>query len=267
MYYRQSNDYLLDKARYLDGGYFIYNKNTLIGGVILFQNYMTDLFVIPPYENYRELVRVSLELLEKISDKKRPVKIDEIAEEYTSCYEDSTYDIQVNEKWMYMISVTKQCDIGLPEGYRTEEVDSLDEKALAEVLNQAYGKSEFSEEFYALEDYIENIRLQAAYKNSLPDIYKGSRVVVDKASNEIAGMILMMEDEGLPFVCDLVVSADHQKKGLGSFLLRYAQNALKGKYPSMRLSVNASNPAVTLYRKVGFVGDQVLTNYKYLLKQ
>jgi ribosomal protein S18 acetylase RimI-like enzyme len=78
-------------------------------------------------------------------------------------------------------------------------------------------------------------------------------------------MILMMEDEGLPFVTDIVVSHSHQKKGLGSFLLRYSQNALYQKYPCIRLSVNASNPAVRLYQKVGYAGDNVLTNFRYSL--
>lgn len=265
LYFHKSNDCLLDKANYLEGGYFIYDKNCLVGGVMLFQNYMTDLFVIPPYDNYRELVNLSLTILEKISDKSKPIKIDEIADKYTSYYENSNYDIRVNERWMFMIGVTKQVEVDLPAGYKTEEVESIDEKLLSELLYQVYGANEFSEEFYTCEEFLGNIRSQITYKKTNSSIYNSSRVVIDKSSNEVAGMILMMEDEGLPFITDLVVSPAHQKKGIGSLLLRYAQNALNEKYSCLRLSVNASNTAVSIYRKTGFVGDKVLTNYKYSL--
>jgi len=261
LYFRKSNDYLLDKAKWLDGGYFIYENEVLIGGVVLFQNYMTDLFVIPPYDNYGKLVNLTLVILERISVKNKVVAIDEIADKYISYLENTNYDIKVNERWMFMISVTKKSINNLPAGYIAKEVDEFEERVLAKLLEQVYSGNQFSEEFYTAEEFLGNVQGQVKYKENNRAIYDSSRVIVDISSNEVVGMILMMEDEGLPFITDIVIDQNHQKKGLGGYLLRHAQNTLYGIYPCIRLSVNAGNSAVSLYRKNGFVGDGILTNY------
>jgi ribosomal protein S18 acetylase RimI-like enzyme len=60
--------------------------------------------------------------------------------------------------------------------------------------------------------------------------------------------------EGDPFLTYVVVHPDMQRRGLGTFLISTSGNALvTAGYSQMDLFVTEENePAVTLYRKLGF---------------
>ena len=55
-YFRRSSATLIEIASIFDCGYFIMKGETIIGGVFLKPNFMYDLFVVPPYDDYKGLV-------------------------------------------------------------------------------------------------------------------------------------------------------------------------------------------------------------------
>ena len=54
-YFRRSPETLVEVASIFDCGYFIMEGETIIGGVLLKPNFMSDLFIVPPYKDYEGL--------------------------------------------------------------------------------------------------------------------------------------------------------------------------------------------------------------------
>lgn len=252
---------MLDKINYLDGGYFIFQDEKLIGGVILKPNFMTDLFMIAPYESYEIILQDALNILVSNSDKSKIIKIDEVPERYKSYYFDA--NIRVSESWKWMIRPTDNIELSLPKGYKSKEVEGINEDLIAELLCQSYRKNTCYESYYTKEDFLSSVKSQIQYKKSNNQIYSSSRVLICERSNELIGIILMMEDEGLPLITDIVIREDHKRKGLASYLIQYSINALSNSYSAIRLSVNCENAAFILYKKIGFVDTNSLINYEY----
>jgi ribosomal protein S18 acetylase RimI-like enzyme len=82
---------------------------------------------------------------------------------------------------------------------------------------------------------------------------KGCSFTVDESSR-IAGASMVTLWEGDPFLTYVVVHPDMQRRGLGTFLMTTSVNALvTAGYAQLDLFVTEENdPAVTLYRKLGF---------------
>ncbi len=265
LYFRKSNDYLLDKAKYMAGCYFIYVNDLLAGGVLISSNQMADLFTIPPYEDYSILLNLALEKLIEVSDKMKPIHILEVPEKYKKNYYDSKFNVKFNESWKFMIAPTKEAIIKLPEGYVEASVDDFDKLVLAELLCFSYNQNEFYDEYYTAEELAGNIVSQLSYKDTNRVIYHSSLVIKDMVTNKPVAMILLMEDEGLPFITDIVVDVNHKRKGLASYLMFHSINSLYGRYPSVRLSVSTDNGAFDLYKKCGFIYNDSLINFKVIL--
>ncbi len=265
LYFRKSNDYLLDKAKYIDSCYFIYVNDLLAGGVLISSNKMTDLFMIPPYEDYNILLNAALEKLIEVSDKTKPIHILEVPESLEKFYYNSKFDIKFNESWKFMIAPTKEVIKKLPNGYVESSVENFDKHVLGELLSFSYRQNEFHDEYYTTEELSENIKLQLSYKDTKKVIYDSSLVLKDIDTNKPIAMILVMEDEGLPFITDIVVDVNHKRKGLASYLMFHSISSLYGKYPSIRLSVSVDNGAFELYKKCGFIYNDSLINYKVIL--
>ena len=54
-FFRRSTETMIEVASIFDCGYLIMKEENIIGGVFLKPNFMSDLFVIPPYEGYEGL--------------------------------------------------------------------------------------------------------------------------------------------------------------------------------------------------------------------
>ncbi|EGK11795.1 GNAT family acetyltransferase [Desmospora sp. 8437] len=82
---------------------------------------------------------------------------------------------------------------------------------------------------------------------------------------ELMGWVLIgphrdfFSDEVIGFIYELHVFPDHRGKGLGERLMKMALQQLQAKgYREIRLNVFAGNPAIDLYRKLGFTERQVM---------
>ena len=86
-FFRRSSETLIEIASIFDCGYLIMKDENIIGGVFLKPNFMSDLFVVPPYEDYEGLVHKLLNHLKKVSKTEEKIIIRDIVEEHVTAYE------------------------------------------------------------------------------------------------------------------------------------------------------------------------------------
>ncbi|MDX8342199.1 GNAT family N-acetyltransferase [Rossellomorea sp. YZS02] len=257
-YFRRSPETLIELASIFDCGYFIMKDETTIGGVFLKPNFMSDLFVVPPYNDYEGLVQKLLNYLKKVSNTEEKITIREVVEEQVPTYEE--YGCQINEVNDWMIRPTEPLKAILPEGYLSKPVSREGIEDIASLLVKAYKANPAYNQIGTKEDYIPHVKefLDDHKNNKIMD--ECSRVIVDQSTNHIVGVCLHMEFEEYPLIMSLVVDPEHQHKGIGRYLLTHSINVSGKEYPATRLSVLKENHAIKLYENLGFIRNRSLTD-------
>lgn len=241
-----------------DCGYFVMKDESIIGGVFLKPNFMSDLFVVPPYEDYEGLVHKLLDYLKKVSSTEEKIYLREILEEYVTTYEQR--GCQIHEVNYWMIRPTQSLRTLLPEGYISKTVSSEDTNDIASLLLKSYKANPAYIEIGTKEDYIDHVKefIEKYKSNKIMD--ECSRVIVDESTNNIVGVCLHMEFEDYPLIMSLAVDPEHQHKGIGRFLITHSINISSKGYPATRLSVIKDNPAIKLYEDLGFIRNKSVTD-------
>ncbi|MGR3764178.1 GNAT family N-acetyltransferase [Rossellomorea sp. NS-SX7] len=257
-YFRRSSATLIEIASIFDCGYFIMKDENVIGGVFLKPNFMSDLFVVPPYDDYEGLVHRLLNHLKKISKSEEKIIIREIVEEHVPNYEQQ--ECQVQEVNYWMIRPTQSMMAILPEGYKSKAVISEDINDIACLIMKSYKANPVYKQIAAKEDYIQHVKefIENHKTNTIMD--ECSRVIVDNSTNNIVGVCLHMEFEDYPLIMSLAVNPEHQHKGLGRFLLTHSINISSKEYPATRLAVLKDNTAIKLYEDLGFIRNKSITD-------
>lgn len=257
-YFRRSSETLIEIASIFDCGYFITEGETIIGGVFLKPNFMSDLFVVPPYKDYEGLVHKLLNYLKKISETQDKILVREVVEEHVATYKQLGCKIQEVNVWM--IRPTEPMKAILPEGYRSRAVSSEDANDIACLLVKAYKANPAYKQIGTKEDYLLHINefINQHQHNKIMD--ECSRVVIDHRTNNIVGVCLHMEFEDYLLIMSLVVDPDHQQKGIGRYLLTHSIHSSSEGYPATRLSVIKDNSAIKLYEELGFLRSKSITD-------
>ncbi|WP_456270937.1 GNAT family N-acetyltransferase [Bacillus sp. AK031] len=257
-FFRRSSATLIEIASIFDCGYLIMKDENIIGGVFLKPNFMSDLFIVPPYEDYEGLVHKLLDYLRKVSKAEEKIFVREVVEEHILTYEQQ--GCQIHEVNHWMIRPTEPIKAMLPERYTSRSVLSDDTNEIASLIMKSYRANPVYKHIGAKEDYIHHVKefLDTHQNNKIMD--ECSRVIVEKNTNNIVGVCLHMEFEDYPLIMSLVVDPDHQRKGLGRFLLSHSINISNKEYPATRLSVIKDNPAIKLYEGLGFIKSKSIAD-------
>ncbi|OAT85954.1 GNAT family N-acetyltransferase [Bacillus sp. MKU004] len=257
-FFRRSPASMIETASIFDCGYFIMKDETIVGGVFLKPNFMADLFVVPPYVNYEGLVHKLLTHLKKISKMEEEIYFREIVEEHVPAYEQLGCRVREVNNWM--IRPTQSMKAVLPEGYRSRAVSSEDTNDIACLLMKSYKANPAYKQVGSKEDYVNHVdEFLGKYQNqTIMD--ECSRVIVDTDTNTVVGVCLHMEFENYPLIMSLAVDPDHQKKGIGRFLLTHSINISSKEYPATRLSVLKDNRAIKLYEDLGFIRNKAVVD-------
>lgn len=262
-YFRYSPTLVLEKAKFIDSGYFIFEGSKAIGGVFIKANFMADLFVIPPYNDYSYLVDKLLEYLKTISNKDEKILLQEIIEDYVPLYE--CRNCEIAEGYFWMIRPTEELNPIVPENYEAKDIVDEYKYEMAEVIMAAYAANPAMKSVESKEFYVEHIEAAMRYVKDNSALYNSSKAMFYKPTNEIAGLCLHMEFEGLPLIMSFVVRPDHQGKGVGSYLLKNSISCSSLQYSSTRLSVIDNNSAIEIYEHMGFIRNKALIDM-YLCK-
>lgn len=255
-YFRRSPETLVEVATIFDCGYFIMEGETIIGGVLLKPHFMSDLFIVPPYKNYEGLANKLLNYVKKISSTEDKIIVREVVEEQLATYEQLGCKIQEVNVWM--IRPTEPMKAILPEGYSSRAVLSEDADDIACLLMKAYSDNPAYKQIGTKENYLLHVNefIDQHKHNKIMD--ECSRVVIDTHSNTIVGVCLHMEFEDYPLIMSLVVDPDHQKRGIGRYLLTHSIHSSSEGYPATRLSVIEDNTAIKLYEDLGFLKSKTI---------
>lgn len=257
-YFRSSPDTLLEKAKYLDSGYFIIRGDKVIGGVFLKPNFMSDLFLVPPFKDYEYVADKILVYLKVISKANERILLQEIIEPYVPFYKSNGYAIEADEFWM--IRPTEQLEAIIPENYESRSVIEEDKNEIADVIISAYKANPCYKVVDSKERYVEHVEFFLKDNKENEVLYNSSKIVVHKDTNEIVGLCLHMEFEGFPLIMSLVVRPDHQGNGIGAYLLRHSISYSSTAYTATRLSVDNNNSAIDIYEYMGFIKNKTINN-------
>ncbi|MGM0842873.1 MAG: GNAT family N-acetyltransferase [Bacillota bacterium] len=250
-YFRRSSETLIEVASIFDCGYFIMDGETIIGGAFIKPNFMSDLFVVPPYKDYEGLVHKLLNYVKKISTTEDKIIVREVVEDQVAAYEQQ--GCKIHEVNVWMIRPTEPMKAILPEGYSSRAVLRGDANDIACLLMNAYRANPAYKQIGTKEDYLLHVNefINQHKRNKIMD--ECSRVVIDHRTNNIVGVCLHMEFEDYPLIMSLVVDPDHQQRGLGRYLLTHSIHSSSAGYPATRLSVIKDNEAIKLYEDLGFL--------------
>ncbi|PFA55517.1 GNAT family N-acetyltransferase [Bacillus sp. AFS015896] len=257
-FFRRSSETLLEIVSIFDCGYLIMNDKNIIGGVFLKPNFMSDLFVVPPYEDYEGLVHKLLNHLKKVSKPEEKIILRDIIEEHVPTYEQK--GCQVHEINYWMIRPTQSLKAMLPEGYISKSVLSEDIDDIACLIMKSYKANPAFKQIGTIEDYTNHVKAFIGKYQNNKIMDECSKVIIEQSTNNIIGVCLHMEFENYPLIMSLAVDPKHQHKGLGRFLLTHSINISREKYPATRLAVIKDNPAIKLYEDLGFIRNKSLTD-------
>ncbi|QTC41451.1 GNAT family N-acetyltransferase [Bacillus sp. V3] len=257
-FFRRSPAAMIEIAAIFDCGYFIMKDGTIVGGVFLKPNFMADLFVVPPYDDYEGLVHKLLSYLKKVSKREDEIYFRDIVEEYVPLYKKQGCHVREVNYWM--IRPTQSMKAMLPGGYRSRPVSSQDTGDIANLIMKAYKANPAYKLVGTREDYINHVEeFREKYQsNTIMD--ESSRVIAEMSTNQIVGVCLHMEFENYPLIMSLAVDPDHQQRGLGRFLLTHSINISSYEYPATRLAVLKDNPAIKLYEDLGFIRNKTVVD-------
>jgi N-acetylglutamate synthase-like GNAT family acetyltransferase len=253
-FFRRSSAAMKELVSIFDCGYIIMKDENIVGGVFLKPNFMADLFVVPPYEDYEGLVHKLLNYLKKVSKSEDEIYFRDIIEEHVPAYEQQ--GCQVREVNYWMIRPTQSMKAMLPEGYRSKSVSREDINDIACLIMKSYKANPAYKQIGTKEDYMNHVEefIEKYQNNKIMD--ECSRVIVDKNTNNIVGVCLHMEFEDYPLIMSLAVDPEHQHRRLGRFLLTHSINISSKEYPAARLAVLKDNPAIKLYEDLGFIRNR-----------
>ena len=131
-------------------------------------------------------------------------------------------------------------------------VTEADAAPLGRLMLDAY-RGTVDDEGETLEDAVAEVAktTQGGYGRFLPDC---SLAIEQNGVMSSACLITLIEERGLPFLAFAMTAPGSQGKGMAAFLLKTAINVLfdNGHRELVLVVTEANEPAVRLYRKLGF---------------
>jgi ribosomal protein S18 acetylase RimI-like enzyme len=241
-------------AKWRKDAYVFKKDGHCIGGVLQPDNIITGLFTIAPYNDYAKLLEVLLEQLEE-----KEYVFYEIPD-CNSIYYQEGFILERSEVLMYMR--TDKIELSLVEGYTSSLIEEKDSEEIGRMLHKAFLNDKVYKHVDPVEEFINSAKGFFDHVKGHDNLYKATKKIQDQ-DGHIVGAILTMMDAGHPFAYNLAVDPDHQKKGLGKYLLGSLVNDLKDYYDTVRLYVHTNNPIRRMYESIGFQYGVPINTYSF----
>jgi len=231
--------------------FWIVKDNKRIGGAFIRTNIIKCIFTIPPFDNYEELIKVLTDYVISRSDDGQSIIVPDANLFIIKAYENNGFKLNRIEK--LMVCATNKYAVSWDEKYKVVIPDKQHFEDMAKLYYVTYNRSKV--EYIASQTYdfqLNSVDIYFKHKEDsmVPDYW--SALVYDKSSNNLIAACTVGLVNELPYILDMVVDYDYQRKGIASNLIKRVLNITRNNYPALRLNVTVGNDAEEFYKKLGF---------------
>lgn len=242
--------------------FWIFRGELKVGGVIVTENTMSNLYFIPPFNDELRLVKLLKQLLVDFSDGSSDILVFDVLPPQVDLFARAGFWVGA-ERSRWMQRPTEVIDIQWDDELRIEtpylENGRLaNELEIADVLFESYkgGVNAARRNHTSRESFI--FHRHSIFTDSM---LHASTLVYDKATNQLVGVcLLFMEDQQrtyYPGLFNFGVLPSYRNKGIAANMLKRALTVLHGEYPIMRLGLLQGTYAESLYYNLGFMPADV----------
>jgi ribosomal protein S18 acetylase RimI-like enzyme len=238
--------------------YWIKNGKIKIGGALLEPNVLSRLFIIPPFMDTYEIMKLLKKLLLKWSDSKKNIYAYQISPDQSNYFEMVGFLPDKNRRWMMRPTETfdftwdNDVTAKIPQKGDCAEIAKLFYESFNGNIDWMYDSKQ-SGQVPKYEDYLEEVN--EYFREGLEEdiMLEASTLVYDKLEKKLIGACLVSYVEGWPLIHTIGVNPSFRGKHLATTMLKRALTVLKSKYTVLRLFITIGNPAESVYYELGFV--------------
>lgn len=242
--------------------FWIFRGESKVGGVMVSENTLSNLFFIPPFHDELKLVKLLKQLLIDFSDGTRDILVFDVLPPQVDLFARAGFWVGANRsRWMQrpteVMEIEWDDDLRIETPY-LENGRLANELDIAEALFESFkgGVNAASRNHTSRESFI--FDRHSIFTDSM---LNASTLVYDKATNKLVGVcLLFMEDQRRTFYPGLFnfgVHPSYRNKGIASNMLKRALTVLHGEYPIMRLGLLQGTYAESVYYNLGFMPADV----------
>ena len=232
--------------------YWIKVDEIRVGGVLIEPNVLSRLFIIPPFTNIFEIVKLLKKLLLKWSDPDKNIYAYQIPLEQSNYFEMLGFWADKNRRWMMRPTEVFDFDwdnsisVKIPQQSDSEEIAKL----FYESFNGGIDSQYEQESIY--EDYLCEVNDYFTYCDEAT-LLEASSLIYDKLENKLIGACLVSYIEECPLIHTIGVNPSYRGKQFATIMLKKALTVLNSKYPILRLFVTIGNVSESVYYELGFI--------------
>jgi ribosomal protein S18 acetylase RimI-like enzyme len=238
--------------------YWIKAGELRIGGVLIEPNVLSRLFIIPPFTNLFEIIKLLKKLLINWSDSSKNIYAYQISLEQSQYFEMLGFWPDKNRKWMMRPTEVFDFDwdntiiVKTPEESNNAEIAKLFYESFNGGIDCQYAAKQDGQEC-TYEGYLSEVN---EYFNSCTEdiLREASTLIYDKAERKLIGACLVACIEEWPLIHTIGVNPSYRGKHLATTMLKKALTVLNNnQYPILRLFVTIGNVSESVYYELGFV--------------
>lgn len=246
-----------------DHSFWIYKDKSRIGGVIVSENRIYNLFFMPPFNDELKIVKLIKNLLLDFSDGSKNITVMNVLPHQVDLFARAGFWVDNNcSRWMQR--PTETFDILWDDCFRIETpvIENgkfANELEIAEVFFESFkgGINAARRGHSSRESFI----FKRNFGIFTSSMLRASTIVYDNHTNQLVGACLLFLDDQrptfFPGVFNIGVLPAYRNKGLASNMLKRALTLLYGEYPILRIGVLQGTYAESLYYNLGFMPADV----------
>lgn len=236
-----------------DSFYWIKLGEKRIGGVLIEPNVISRLFIIPPFTDTFEVIKLLKKLLMNWSDRTKAVYAYQITPEQSEYFQMLGFWPDKNRRWM--IRPTETFDYTWDDSII---IKTPDESKISELVTLFYESfsSDIDVHYNGQENNIENYLCEVnEYFDEKPNdiLIEASTLLYDKHNEKLIGACLVSLCEQWPLIYYIAVHPEYRGKHMATAMLKKALTVLNKEYPVLRLFVTLGNASESIYYGLGFV--------------
>lgn len=236
-----------------DSFYWIKFGKKRIGGVLIEPNVISRLFIIPPFTDIFEIVKLLKKLLMNWSDRTKPIYAYQISPSQSEYFQMIGFWPDKNRRWM--IRPTETFDYNWNDNIIVKTPSESDSLEIAALFYESFSDGidvHYNGQENTMEDYL--CEVNEYFEERPKDILiEASTLLYDKYEEKLVGACLVSLFEQWPLIYYIAVHPEYKGKHIGSTMLKKALTILNREYSVLRLFVTLGNASESIYYNLGFV--------------